>query len=164
MSAYITHLTPMLEQDCLLAALADVGISRQKVEVHAQPVALVGYEGQQRQQSAHLVIRRQHIGSASNDLGFLFSPTGYKAIISDDDERRFDAAWLSRLTDRYEVHAQAKLQRLAEEERRKAEEARLRLIEAQKSAVYEKAKKLGYLVKESRQGDAVRLVLVKRSY
>ena len=85
MSAYITHLTPMIEQDCLLAALADVGISRQKVEVHAQPVALVGYEGQQRQQSAHLVIRRQHIGSASNDLGFLFSPTGYKAIISDYD-------------------------------------------------------------------------------
>ena len=93
------------------------------------------------------------------------SGTEIKAIIiSDYDKKHFDAAWLARLTDRYEVHAQAKLQRLAEEERRKAEEARLRLIEAQKSAVYEKAKKLGYLVKESRQGDAVRLVLVKRSY
>jgi hypothetical protein len=59
MSAYITLMTPMTDQECLLAALADVGFVRAKVEVHDSPVPLVGYEGASRAQTAHLVIRRQ---------------------------------------------------------------------------------------------------------
>lgn len=44
------------------------------------------------------------------------------------------------------------------------EEERQRLVEAQRKTVHEKAKKLGYQVKESREGETIRLVLVKRTY
>ena len=41
MSAYITSMTPMTDEECLLAALAELGFDRSKVEVHANPVALL---------------------------------------------------------------------------------------------------------------------------
>jgi sulfatase maturation enzyme AslB (radical SAM superfamily) len=44
------------------------------------------------------------------------------------------------------------MERLAAEERQRMEEERKRLVEAQRVAVHEKAKKLGYQIKESRQG------------
>ena len=50
MSAYMTLLTPMTDQECLLAALADLGFDGTKVEVHATPVSLVGYAGDRRAQ------------------------------------------------------------------------------------------------------------------
>jgi hypothetical protein len=87
MSAYMTLLTPMIDQECLLEALADVGFAASKVEVHQAPAPLVGYEGSQRAQVAHLIIRRQHVGMSSNDIGFLSTATGYQAIISGFDPR-----------------------------------------------------------------------------
>lgn len=66
MSAYITLMTPMTDEECLLAALADVGFDRTKVEVHASPAHLVGYQGDRRAQTANLVIRRQHVGGSSS--------------------------------------------------------------------------------------------------
>lgn len=164
MSAYITLMTPMTDQECLVAALADVGFDQTKVEVHASPVQLVGYQGDRREQKAHIVIRRQHVGGASNDVGFLGSPTGYQALVSGYDHPRFGSGWLSQLSTRYEVHATAKQERIAAEERRRLEEERHRLVAAQRAAVQEKAKKLGYQVKETIEGEKIRLVLVKRIY
>ena len=164
MSAYITLMTPMTDQECLLAALADVGFVHSKVEVHDSPVPLVGYEGASRAQTAHLVIRRQNVGSASNDLGFLATPTGFQSIVSDYDQQRYGASWLAQVSERYRAHSAAKMERLAVEERQRMEEERKRLVEAQRVAVHEKAKKLGYQIKESRQGETVRLVLIKRTY
>ena len=105
MSAYITLMTPMTDQECLLAALADVGFVHSKVEVHDSPVPLVGYEGASRAQTAHLVIRRQYVGSASNDLGFLATPTGFQAIVSDYDQQRYGASWLAQVSERIEDFA-----------------------------------------------------------
>jgi hypothetical protein len=53
---------------------------------------------------------------------------------------------------------------LAEAERRRVEEERRKLVEAQRQAIHEKAKKMGYRVQETREGDSLRLVLVKRVY
>ena len=160
----MTLMTPMIDQDCLLAALADVGFGADKVEVHASPVALVGYEGSQRQQVANLVVRRRNVGHASNDLGFVSTPTGFAAIISDFDRGQYNADWMGRLNGRYTHHASERQARL--DAQAKAEEAarRAALVEAQREAVVARAKKNGYRVTESRVGDQVRLVLVKRSY
>lgn len=164
MSAYLTLLTPMTDQECLLEALRDLGFDSTKVEVHPSPVSLVGYAGDRRAQTANIVIRRQHIGAASNDVGFLASPTGYQAHVSGYDHPRFGSGWVSQLNMRYQSHWTSKQERLAEEERRRAEEQRQLLVEAQRQAVHERAKNLGYQVKETREGETIRLVLVKRTY
>ena len=163
MSAYLTLLTPMADQECLLAALADLGFDAAKVEVHATPVNLVGYVGDRRTPTANIVIRRQHVGAASNDIGFLASTTGYQAFVS-DDHPRFGTGWLTQLSGRYQIHWTAKQERVAAEERRRLEEERKRVVEAQRSAVHERAKKMGYRVQETREGETIRLVLVKRTY
>jgi len=41
-------MTPMIDEDCLVAALADVYFDRSKIEINASPVALDGYEGDRR--------------------------------------------------------------------------------------------------------------------
>ncbi len=164
MSAYITLPTPITDEQCLLDALADVGFDRSKVEVHATAVKLVGFEGRQRGELANIVIRRQHVGSASNDVGFHASATGYQALISDYDSTRFGDVWLEELHGHYRIHWAAKIERMVAEERRRLEEERKRLVEAQRVAVHEKATKLGYQVKETREGEKLRLVLVKRIY
>lgn len=164
MSAYMTLLTPMTDQECLLAALADLGFDASKVEVHATPVNLVGYVGDRRTQTANIVIRRQHVGAASNDVGFLASATGFQAFVSGFDHPRFGTGWLSQLNTRYQTHWTAKQERLAAEERRRLEEERQRVVEAQRQSVHERAKKMGYLVEEKREGEKIRLILVKRTY
>ena len=52
---------------------------------HALP--LYGYEGHRRDETAELVIRRQHLGPASNDLGFRHTAKGYVPVISEFDQR-----------------------------------------------------------------------------
>lgn len=176
MSAYITLATPMVECDVLVDALADVGFDRSSVEIHEQAAPLVGYDGRSRGQVAHIVIRRQFVGAASNDIGFEKTTTGYRAYISDYDRGRYGAEWLSRLHERYRHHARMKTERLERETReaearervrleaQAREEERVRLVEAQRQSVVERAKKLGYRVEESREGETIRLVLVKRVY
>ena len=164
MSAYITLASPMTDQDCLLQALAELGFDTSKVEIHEQAVQLEGYEGRQRKQLANVIIRRRYVGSASNDIGFELTSTGYRAHVSDFDQGRFGAQWMAELTTRYHTHHQAKMARLAEVERRRKEEERRRLVEAQRQSIHKKAKAMGYRVQETRQGDKLRLVLVKRVY
>ena len=57
-----------------------------------------------------------------------------------------------------------KLEKLAEEERRRVEEERRKLVEAQRQVIHAKARKMGYRVQESHEGETLRLVLVKRIY
>lgn len=164
MSAYIQLATPMTDRECLLDALADVGFRRDAVEVHETGQALVGYEGLQRSQSANIIIRRAHLGSASNDLGFVSTPTGFRLIVGDYDRARFGPSWLAKLNQRYEHHHNEKTQRLAEEQRRVEEEERRRLVEAQRQAVVDAAKRQGYRVEERHEQGRIRLVLSKRVY
>ena len=164
MSAYITLATPMIDQECLVAALVDLGFARKEIEVHAEAVPLVGYRGRARQQLAHVVIRRARVGSGSNDIGFERTDTGFRAHISNYDPPRYGGSWFSKLQARYAEHDRVKQERLAEIEARRREEARQQLIEAQRKAVHAKARKMGYRVKETREGERVRLVLVKRVY
>src|SRR3954466_10186561 len=68
----------------LLAALADLGYA--EVE-EGEALPLYGYQGDRRPETAELVVRRRHLGSASNDVGFARTPAGYVPIVSEYDQR-----------------------------------------------------------------------------
>jgi len=68
----------------LLAALADIGYA--DVE-EGEALTLYGYQGDARADTAEIVVRRQHVGAASNDLGFRRTAAGYVPIISVFDQR-----------------------------------------------------------------------------
>jgi hypothetical protein len=160
MSAYITLLTPMLDEECLVAALVDQGVHEANIVRSVQPVPLRGW---QQGRQANIVLPKEHTGDAYNDIGFLRGPTGYTAILS-NDYARFGPEWLSRVSARYQSHWTTKQARIAAEERRRLEEERQRVVEAQRQAVHERAKRMGYRVQETREGETIRLVLVKRTY
>ena len=179
MSAYIETHTPMIEKDLLIGALCKTGFQRQHIEAHETAQNLVGYEGYGRTQSAEIIIRKRHVGRASNDIGFKMTPTGYKMIISDYDQGRHGRDWQNQLVGHYEIflrqreeakarrqkEAESEAKRLAEEEaRRKAEEARKKLIQTQKQMIFQRAKKMNYMVKERQVGGEVQILLVRRSY
>jgi hypothetical protein len=67
----------------LLAALAEIGFA--DVE-EGDSLPLYGYQGDRRPETAELVVRRQVIGAASNDLGFSQTPDGYMPIVSEYDQ------------------------------------------------------------------------------
>ena len=72
------------DRGLLLAALAELGFTQ--VE-EGQDLPLYGYQGDRRTETAAVVVRRQHVGVGSNDLGFARTPEGYFPIISDYDRR-----------------------------------------------------------------------------
>jgi hypothetical protein len=87
MSEYLDCETQIKDREELINALVDLGIAKSHIEVHNSPVALEGYQGDSRQQKAHIVIRRQHVGSASNDIGFEKTENGtYRAWVSAYDK------------------------------------------------------------------------------
>jgi len=74
------------------------------VECSAEPQALYGYEGRERPEKAEVIIRRQHVGPASNDIGFAKNPDGtYRAIISEYDRGRHGDTWLGKLKQEYSI-------------------------------------------------------------
>jgi hypothetical protein len=103
MSHYTVMETQLSSAEHLVLALEDMGFGN--VEVHTEPQPLVGWLGDDRQNVAHVIVRRSEIGFVSNDIGFLQTPSGYfKAQISDFDRLKFDDEWLSALTQRYAYH------------------------------------------------------------
>ncbi|MBU7586204.1 MAG: DUF1257 domain-containing protein [Nostoc sp. TH1S01] len=71
------------DQSCLVEALQRFGFYPQ---IHDKPVHLYGYRGDQREQTAHIVVPRNQISSLSNDLGFFWNCTEYECLISEYDQ------------------------------------------------------------------------------
>ncbi len=90
------------DRQLLLAALADLGYT----DVDAgEALALYGYQGDRRLETAELVVRRQHLGSASNDLGFRRTESGFIPVISEYDQRALlNGQFLPRLRVAYAEH------------------------------------------------------------
>jgi Protein of unknown function (DUF1257) len=122
MSHYSTGSVSLSCPEATAAALRELGFV---VEVHAVPQPLYGYKGDRRPEKAHVIIRREHVGSAANDIGFLFGPDApptpivtdiiatrfgkYKgnatAIISEFDQSQgYNADWLKKVTVLQAVH------------------------------------------------------------
>jgi len=103
MSHYTVLRTQFVDVDALVKALADLGLTH--VEVYEKPKHLRGWLGGVRLRSAEIIIRRKHVGKASNDIGFKRQAGGtYTAIISEYDRRRYTDEWLGRLAQRYAYH------------------------------------------------------------
>ena len=132
MSHYSEVLIELTDEGCLVAALSRLGF-KGKVEVHREAQSLYGYQGDVRSQKAHVIIRRQRVGRAANDLGFEKQADGrYRVWVSDYDQKynKYNDAWMGRLKQAYGVE-KAKLE----------------------------AKKRGYMVSEQKQDDGrIRLV------
>ncbi|MBO2465841.1 DUF1257 domain-containing protein [Actinomadura violacea] len=100
MSHYTKVRTAITDQERLVEALRAVGFP--EVESHLEAVPLYGYQGDARPERAEVVVRRRHVGSASNDIGFRRAEDGtFEAIISGYDRRRYGGEWLQRLAQRY---------------------------------------------------------------
>jgi hypothetical protein len=100
MSHFTRLRTTLRDADLLATALRRVGYRH--VEVHDTPQTLYGYQGDARPERAELVVRREHIGRSSNDIGFARQPDGsFEAIISEYDRRRHDNRWLADVTHAY---------------------------------------------------------------
>ena len=100
MSKYAEFSTELTEEKHLVTALEAMGYT---VECHQEPVNLYGYHGDKRADTANVIVRRQFIGSASNDLGFVRDnpKAPYRAIISNFDRGHFTNAWLGKLKQGY---------------------------------------------------------------
>jgi hypothetical protein len=100
MSAYHTQKTQYKDRDCLVKALNDQGYTT--VEVHEVATNLYGYHGDMRSQKANVIVRRQYVGCAANDLGFVKAEDGtYSAIVSQFDSGKHDAGWFKGLKKSY---------------------------------------------------------------
>lgn len=103
MSAYTTVRTRLVSAEHLAMALRDMGFPEVEVFETAQP--LVGFEDETRPQSAELIVRKEHVGEASNDIGFRRLDDGtFEAVISDFDRATFNLNWLQQLSQRYAYH------------------------------------------------------------
>jgi hypothetical protein len=103
MSHFTVVRTQLRDEPALLKALADLGFPH--VECHETPQPLYGFEGDMREDVAEVIVRRQYVGSASNDLGFKRAADGsYTAVISEYDREAKNDAWLGKLSQRYALH------------------------------------------------------------
>lgn len=102
MSLYCEIETQFKNADALVAALTEINPKWVgNIEVHENPQYLYGHKGDIRQERAHIIIRRAHVGSHSNDIGFFKQDGRFTAIISEYDAREFDAKWLASLKSEY---------------------------------------------------------------
>jgi len=132
MSHYSEVAIELTDEGCLVAALGRLGF-KGKVEVHREAQPLYGYHGDMRAQTAHIIIRQQHVGPAANDLGFERQPDGkYRVWVSDYDQKynKYDGAWMGKLKQAYGVEkaraeARKKGYRVSEQ---KMDDGRIRLI------------------------------------
>jgi len=105
MSHYSEVAIELTDEGCLVAALSRLGF-KGKVEVHKEAQAFHGYQGDVRSQKAHIIIRRQHVGPAANNLGFERQADGkYRVWISEFDqkENKYNNTWLGRLKQAYGI-------------------------------------------------------------
>ena len=72
--------------------------------------------------------------------------------------------WLSDVNKSYNREYELKLERLAEEERRREEERLRKLVEDRRDQIKAKAKEEGYYIKETEEEGKIRLVLTRVSY
>ena len=101
MSHYTQIELEFTDGESLKRALEQIGFLG-NVECYATPQNLYGYHGDIRQQKAHIIIRRVHVGHASNDIGFERLPNGkYVAHISEYDVKKYGKEWIGKLKQFY---------------------------------------------------------------
>jgi len=100
-SHYVDITLKITDKQALARALGRLGFST--VEVHETAQSLYGYKGDERQQKAHVILRRRFVGSASNDIGFEFRDGTCIAHISEYDQgsMNYNEDWRSKVNTWY---------------------------------------------------------------
>ncbi len=113
MSHFVECQTEFRDPQALVAALVECGFEESQIEIHQQAVPLYGYQGDVRQQKANIVVRRQHVGQAANDVGWERQADGtYRGWISEYDRRhRFNDKMCNRVKQEYAYQVIARQQR-----------------------------------------------------
>lgn len=109
MSHYMKVSTKISRKSCLIKALQAMGFKEHQLEYSETPVKLKGYQGDIREQYANLRIKgsgwganNNHVGGASNDLGFEKMKDGtYAFHVSDYDSGKYNKNWQGRFLDEY---------------------------------------------------------------
>lgn len=101
MSEYRTAKTSFKDVKLLLEALAEMGYSQ--VEYHETPQTLIDWHGHKRPQKANVIVRRKHIDSCANDIGYVLNPETkeFESIISEYDSHRHNTNWRNGLARAY---------------------------------------------------------------
>jgi hypothetical protein len=87
MSEFAITKTCIKDKGVLIESLVELGVPQEHIEVCEIPQNLEGFQGDRRNQTADIIIRRQYVGSASNDLGWKVQADGtYSLIISNFDK------------------------------------------------------------------------------
>jgi len=103
MSHYTKIETRLTSLPHLLKALNDLGFNQ--VESYGSPVKLEGAESFWIDETAEVVIRKEHLKARKNDMGFKRQSDGsYVAVISSYDEKFYDEIWIRNLSQRYSYH------------------------------------------------------------
>ena len=110
MSKYVTLTVDLKDQDALVAALQAVGFSPVEVAPAGQKLPLYTYTGTAWERQAEVVVRRQHLSSVSNDLGFERVGESFRIHVSDMDVGRLRST-LNRLKVEYADHTVRRLAR-----------------------------------------------------
>lgn len=100
MSKYGLLETVLGDETFLVAALREMGY---QPEIHRDGACLVGYAGDDRPETAQVIIRRCQLQPASNDIGFARGADGrYTALLSEYDQSiGYDRVWLGRVQQLY---------------------------------------------------------------
>lgn len=109
MSHYCEVSTIFKDRDCLVKALEDLGYHPEVGE----NLPLYGYQGDKRSQKANIVVRRNEVGNASNDVGFVYDKVAksYRLIVSEFDVSQ-NRMPVSRLKKAYAPHMVRKLAKI----------------------------------------------------
>ncbi len=105
MSAYTTLETQLVSAEHIVLALRDLGFP--VVELDETGRSLVGWQGDRRAERAQVIVRREHIGEQSNDIGFARGHDGTFVALNSEFDREhcgYGDEWLGRLTQRYAYH------------------------------------------------------------
>lgn len=91
------------DPECIKASLKELGYT---FEDHKTEQKLQGYQGDLRQQTANIIVRRRHVGAASNDVGFKRKANGkYELVISEYDRKgKTGANLMERMKQIYAKH------------------------------------------------------------
>jgi hypothetical protein len=103
MSKYSSIDTCFDDQDALVEALKADGFQPLLAKDQVAGDPLTGYQGDKRKDRAHVIIPRQQIGGASNDIGFRRGTDGtFRVVISEFDKGcGRDDKWLGKIRQRF---------------------------------------------------------------
>lgn len=98
MSKFHSLKTQFKDRDALIDSLVEMGYAREHIEIHETAKQLYGFQGDLRSERANVIVRRQFVGRASNDIGWELQADGtYAQHISDFDKGRHDGKWCNGL-------------------------------------------------------------------